>query len=70
MKPAVSASDHRTPVRSGRLDWRPLLDWLREDGLISATDADSTARRFAGGHSKQHPLVRLAAADLIREGTV
>jgi len=70
MKPAVSASAHRSPVRSGRLEWRPLLDWLREDGLISAADADSTARRFAGGHSKQHPLVRLAAADLIREGTV
>jgi len=60
----------RTPVRSGRLDWRPLLDWLRDDGLISAADADSTARRFAGGHSKQHPLVRLAAADLLRVGTI
>ena len=56
-------------MRAGRLDWRPLLDWLRADGLISAADADSTARRFAGGHSKQHPLVRLAAADLVREGS-
>jgi general secretion pathway protein E len=56
-------------VRHGRLDWRPLLDWLRDDGLISSADADSTARRFAGGHSKQHPLVRLAAADLVRQGS-
>jgi len=69
MKPAVSAIVPPKAVRHGRLDWRPLLDWLRDDGLISAADADSTARRFAGGHSKQHPLVRLAAADLVRQGS-
>jgi general secretion pathway protein E len=63
--PAASAP----PARAGRLDWRPLLDWLRHDGVISAADAESTARRFAGGHSKQHPLVRLAAADLVRQGS-
>lgn len=67
--PAAPARPARTPARAGRLDWRPLLDWLREDGLISAADADSTARRFAGGHSKQHPLVRLAAVDLMRQGS-
>jgi general secretion pathway protein E len=69
MKVAAShlAPPPATP-RAGRLDWRPLLDWLREDGLISASDADGTAKRFAGGQSKQHPLVRLAAADLIRQG--
>ena len=69
MKPAASATAAPKPVRQGRLEWRPLLDWLREDGLITAADADNTARRFAGGQSKQHPLVRLAAADLVRAGT-
>ena len=69
MKAAAPVRAPAASNRNGRLEWRPLLDWLREDGLISATDADSTARRFAGGHSKQHPLVRLAAADLAQEGT-
>ena len=69
MKAAAPVRAPAASNRNGRLEWRPLLDWLREDGLISATDADGTARRFAGGHSKQHPLVRLAAADLAQEGT-
>jgi general secretion pathway protein E len=69
MKAAAPVRAPAASNRNGRLEWRPLLDWLREDGLISAADADSTARRFAGGHSKQHPLVRLAAADLMQQGT-
>jgi len=56
-------------MRVGRLELRPLIDGLREDGLISPSDADATAKRFAVGHSKQHPLVRLAAAELVRQGT-
>jgi general secretion pathway protein E len=56
-------------MRVGRLELRPLIDGLREDGLISASDADATAKRFAVGHSKQHPLVRLAAAELLRQGS-
>jgi len=56
-------------MRTGRLELRPLIDGLREDGLISAGDAEATAKRFAVGHSKQHPLVRLAAAELLRQGT-
>ena len=53
-------------ARSGPLDWRVLLDWLRDDGLISAADAERTARRFAAGDSAQHPLVRLGGASLAR----
>jgi len=67
------AASHLAPPpashRAGRLDLRPLLDWLREDGLVSATDAEATAKRFAVGMSKQHPLVRLAGADLVRQGS-
>ncbi len=51
---------------AGKLDWRVLVDWLREDGVISAEDADRTTRRFAGTNSSQHPLVRLASAGLVR----
>ena len=48
--------------RAGKVESRELLKWLREDGVISAADAEHTARRFAGGHSAQHPLVRIGAA--------
>ena len=54
---------------SGKLEWRALIQWLRSDGLISPQDADQTARRFAGGQSAQHPLVRIASVNLLRVGT-
>ena len=57
------------PVQStpaGRLDWRVLLQWLREDRLISSEDAQRTTKRFGAGDSAQHPLVRLGAAGLTR----
>ena len=57
------------PGHTGKLDARVLLQWLRDDGLVSAEDADQTARRFAGGHSAQHPLVRLASVNLARLGS-
>ena len=53
----------------GRLESRALLQWLREDDLITAEEAEQTARRFAGGQSAQHPLVRLASVNLLRKGT-
>ena len=57
------------PSHAGKLDARTLLQWLRDDGLIGAEDADQTARRFAGGQSAQHPLVRIASVNLARLGT-
>ena len=77
MKPAVPPAAAATPAatpatgtaHAGALDWRVLLKWLRQDRIISAEDADQTERRFAGGHSAQHPLVRLAGAGLLRHGT-
>jgi len=68
---SAAGSNASPPSRvvTGKLDWRPLLQWLREDAVISATDAEQTARRFAAGHSAQHPLVRLAGANLLRAGT-
>ncbi|MES2100861.1 MAG: GspE/PulE family protein [Pseudomonadota bacterium] len=63
-KPAAPLGAH-----AGKLEWRALIQWLRDDGLISAEDADQTARRFAGGQSAQHPLVRIASVNLVRKGT-
>lgn len=59
-KPAKPVSH---PV--GRLEWRRLLRWLLEDGIISAANHEQTANRFAAGDSVQHPLVRLANAQLL-----
>ena len=49
----------RTP-HVGPLDWRTLIEWLREDGLVSPADAERTIARCAQVQSAQHPLVRLA----------
>ncbi len=58
-KPAATA---------GTLDWRQLVGWLREDGLVSAAEASTLAQRLAGG-SSLHPLVRLAGAGLRHAGS-
>ena len=57
-----------TAVASGKLTWRTLLAWMRDDKLVSAEDIEQTARRFAGGNSAQHPLVRIASVGLLRSG--
>ncbi len=41
-----------------------LVDWLREDGLVTPGDAQRIAQRLAAGDSAQHPLVRLANVGL------
>jgi len=69
MKAATTKSAAPLVAHAGKLEWRSLIQWLRDDGLISAEDADQTARRFAGGQSAQHPLVRIASVNLMRKGT-
>jgi general secretion pathway protein E len=49
----------------GRLEWRFLLQWLQEDGVIAADEAARVRARFGAGDSSQHPLVRLANANLV-----
>jgi len=56
------------PAR-GKLEWRTMLAWLREDGLIDHAAAEAVAKRFGGADSSQHPLVRLGSAGLKRHGT-
>ena len=55
-------------VSHGKLTWRTVLAWLRDDKVLSADDVERTARRFAGGNSAQHPLVRIGSAGLTRVG--
>ena len=58
-----------TPAPKGRLEWPLLLDWLREDGLITAEDAARVTARFRAGVSSLHALVRLGGAGLVRKGS-
>jgi general secretion pathway protein E len=60
---AEPATLHRGP-----LDWRVLVRWLREDGLIGSDDAATINKRFGGGESRQHPLVRIGALALTAQG--
>ena len=57
----------KTLSASSKLEMSSLLAWMREDEVLSAEDADKTARRFAGVQSAQHPVVRLASAGLLRQ---
>ncbi|WP_296511040.1 type II/IV secretion system protein [Rhodoferax sp.] len=60
-KPAASAAAHQGPV-----DWRLLVDWLKQDKVISEDEAIRTIARCAQAESAQHPLVRLAAVSMRR----
>ncbi len=57
-----------SPVKKfdGPLDWRTLVGWLREDGVISAEEAERTITRCSSAHSAQHPLQRLAVVGMSR----
>jgi general secretion pathway protein E len=60
----------QTPVDDlllGPLDWRSLVGWLREDGVISADEAERTITRCASAHSAQHPLQRLSVVGMARQ---
>ena len=61
MRPARTSAPPK-----GKLEWPLLLGWLREDGLISAEDAERVTARFRAGASSLHALVRLGGAGLAR----
>ncbi|MEO7391052.1 MAG: ATPase, T2SS/T4P/T4SS family [Ramlibacter sp.] len=54
------------PDHVGPLDWRRLVEWLSQDGVISAEEAHRTVARCSQAESAQHPLVRLAAVAMQR----
>ena len=64
-----SRSAARAAPQRGKLEWRAMVGWLRDDGWIGAADVDAVIRRFGGADSSQHPLVRLGSAGLKRAGT-
>ena len=64
--PTPLQTSPKTPFQ-GLVDWRQLLDWLHEDGLISAKEHQRTVTRCAQAQSAQHALVRLATIGVTRE---
>lgn len=50
----------------GPLDWRVLVDWLSQDGVITADEAERTISRCAAGSSAQPPLQRLSVVGMAR----
>jgi general secretion pathway protein E len=46
---------------AGPLDWRRLVHWLQQDGVIDAQESQRIHTRCAQAESVQHPLVRLAS---------
>ena len=51
---------------AGPLDWRKLVQWLQQDGIISGDEAQRTIARCSQAESVQHPLVRLASVSMRR----
>ena len=70
----MSAATHSKPLRDpsgkkghfGPLDWRTLVEWLSEDGVISAAEAQRTISRCSQVQSAQPPLMRLANVGMTR----
>ena len=60
--PSQTASTHH----AGPLDWRKLVEWLSEDGVISIAEATRTITRCSQVQSAQAPLVRLASVSMTR----
>jgi general secretion pathway protein E len=50
----------------GPLEWRRVVEWLRDDAVISAQEAERTVNRCSQAESAQHPLVRLASVAMAR----
>ena len=65
----ADASPPQSPANklfTGPLDWRQLVEWLSEDGVISPQEAQRTIARCSQVQSAQHPLVRLASVSMTR----
>ncbi|WP_431097993.1 GspE/PulE family protein [Polaromonas aquatica] len=64
--PKHSKDPHVKKPHAGPLDWRMLVEWLSEDGVISATEAQRTIARCSQVQSAQPPLTRLASVGMTR----
>ncbi len=59
--PTSPRHPHGKKAFTGPLEWRKLVEWLSEDGVISPQEAQRTIARCAQVQSAQHPLIRLAS---------
>ncbi len=66
MPPPSPGASPTKKSHAGPLDWRRLVEWLSEDGVISAAEAQRTIARCSQVQSAQHPLVRLASVGMTR----
>jgi general secretion pathway protein E len=64
--PPQSPKDLPTRQQAGPLDWRALVEWLSQDGVISSAEAGRTIARCAQVQTAQHPLIRLASVGITR----
>ncbi len=68
--PPTPPADLRKPApkipHMGLLDWRKLVEWLSEDGVITAAEAARTIARCSQAQSAQAPLIRLASVSMTR----
>ena len=64
--PATRAGKIAKLQHIGPLDWRKLVEWLSEDGVISPADAAKTIARCSQVQSSQPPLIRLASVGMSR----
>jgi general secretion pathway protein E len=61
-----NAAHAPTSTFSGPVDWRSLVQWLEQDGVIATDEAQRTVARCSQAESAQHPLVRLASVSMRR----
>jgi len=60
------ATAHGTAAHVGPLDWRMVVRWLQQDGVIAEDEATRTIARCSRAESAQHPLLRLANVSMRR----
>ena len=66
LPPHPQANPKPKKIHAGPLDWRKLVEWLSEDGVISSAEAHRTITRCAQVQSAQHPMIRLASVGITR----
>ncbi|MES2281176.1 MAG: ATPase, T2SS/T4P/T4SS family [Pseudomonadota bacterium] len=64
--PASSRKSAAKPPHVGPLDWRRLVEWMAEDGIISQAEAQRTIARCSQAQSSLQPLARLASVSMTR----
>ena len=66
LPPTSPRASQTSQAHAGPLDWRTLVEWLSEDGVISRAEAQRTIARCAQVQSAQHALIRLASVSMTR----